>query len=722
MRHHRWGVSGIQEQQTKVTFGPFEADFATQELTKFGVRLRIARQPFQILRMLLERSGEVVMREELRQTLWASDTFVDFEHGVSAAVNKLRQVLSDNPEKPQYIETLPRRGYRFIGVISSPVPEPAGVPMREEQHEESPRGTRRRNLWALGLGGVALCCLTVAMFSLLTSPGPVPRIVGYRQLTTDRRAKGQPCDGASASRVVSDGARIFFSEDGYGLMQVSAKGGEVAPVANPFACFEVFDISPDKTELLGASVTDATRADSPLWGLLLPSGLERRIGDLSGHAAAYSPDGQTIAFATGSRWGAPNELHIAGKDGSNVRTLAHVDDGVVVNILWSPDEKSLRMGVAMGSAKNSVWEMGLNGENLHLVRRLPEAGCCFLGMNWARDQRYLLAGVGPEIWAFHEPGIFARSGRADTQLTSGPVSYRDPALSRDDKEIFAIGGRPRGELVRYDWKSQTLRPFLLGISAEHLDFSRDGQWVTYVSFPEGILWRSRVDGSERLQLTAIPFTAVLPRWSPDGTRIAFSAWLPGGDPKIYVVSRDGGNPDAIVQRQKGAQVDATWMADGNALVFGGSVFDAQSKIAKVDLVTRQVTIVAGSEGMNSPRVSPSGRFIYAEKSGGRMFLLDQQTGQWSEVPEKSSGSSWPQWSSDSKYVYLGRDPELRAGEFHVSRLRVSDQKIVPAAVVNVPEGLVGVWGGWMSTAPDGTPVLLRDLSIQEIYALDVDLP
>jgi Tol biopolymer transport system component len=672
--------------------------------------------------MLLERSGELVTREELRQALWASDTFVDFEHGLSAAVNKLRQVLSDNAETPRYIETLPRRGYRFIGVITSPVEEPVGVTVGEEQQEGPPRGTRRRNLWALGLGGVALCWFAVAIFAWVRSPGPAPRIVGYRQLTTDRRAKGQPCDGASASRVVSDGARIFFSEDGYGLMQVSANGGEVAPVANSFACFEVFDISPDKTELLGASVTDPTLADNPIWGLLLASGLGHRIGDLSGHAAAYSPDGQMIAFATGSQWGAPNELHIAEKDGSNVRTLAQVDAGVVVNIFWSPDGKSLRMGVSMGSAKNSVWRVELNGGNLHLVRRLPEAGCCFLGMDWTGGQKYLLAGVEPGIWAFRETGIFAGRSGADTQLTTGPVSYRDPAFSRDGREVFAIGGRPRGELVRYDWKSQTLQPFLSGISAEHLDFSRDGQWVTYVSFPEGILWRSRVDGSERLQLTAVPLTAVLPRWSPDGTRIAFSAWLPGGDPKIYIVSRDGGNPEAILPRQQGTEVDATWMADGNGLVFGGPVFDAQSKIAKVDLATRQVTVIAGSEGMNSPRVSPSGRFIYAEKSGGRMFLFDQETGQWSEVPEKSSGSSWPQWSSDSKYVYLGRDPELRAGSFHVSRLRVSDRKIEPVAVVNVPEGLVGVWGGWMSTAPDGTPVLLRDLSIQEIYALDVDLP
>jgi Tol biopolymer transport system component len=199
--------------------------------------------------------------------------------------------------------------------------------------------------------------------------------------------------------------------------------------------------------------------------------------------------------------------------------------------------------------------------------------------------------------------------------------------------------------------------------------------------------------------------------------------FPGGDAKLYVVSAEGGNPELLSQSQdlQDLDVDATWTPDGNSLVFGGSIFDTKSKISSVDLRTRRVSIIPGSEGMSSPRVSPDGRFVYAEKAGGHIFLFDQQTKKWSEVAESPSGG-WPQWSSDSKYIYFIHDPELRKGSFHVSRLRVTDRKIEPVASVNVPEGLVGVWGGWMSTAPDGTPLLLRDLSIQEIYALDVDLP
>jgi cholera toxin transcriptional activator len=125
-----------------IVFGPFEADLQTQELRKNRVRLRLPGQSFQILKMLLDRPGELVTREELHKALWPSDTFVDFEHGVNAAVNRLREALGDSADCPSIIETLPRRGYRFIGTINSrpPVPEigpnisrETSFPQRDEQ-------------------------------------------------------------------------------------------------------------------------------------------------------------------------------------------------------------------------------------------------------------------------------------------------------------------------------------------------------------------------------------------------------------------------------------------------------------------------------------------------------------------------------------------------------------------------------------------------------------
>jgi DNA-binding winged helix-turn-helix (wHTH) protein/Tol biopolymer transport system component len=121
-------MSGNQQVPTVISFGPFEANLHTQELRKHGVRLRLPGQSFQILEMLLKRPGELVTREELQQALWPSDTHVDFERGVNAAVNRLRDVMGDSADTPHLIETLPRRGYRFIGSIDvPPKPDPGPV-------------------------------------------------------------------------------------------------------------------------------------------------------------------------------------------------------------------------------------------------------------------------------------------------------------------------------------------------------------------------------------------------------------------------------------------------------------------------------------------------------------------------------------------------------------------------------------------------------------------
>ena len=143
---------------------------------------------------------------------------------------------------------------------------------------------------------------------------------------------------------------------------------------------------------------------------------------------------------------------------------------------------------------------------------------------------------------------------------AGPVS------SRDGKKLFAIQKGPLGELVRYDPKSQQYLPYLSGISAIHLAFSKDGQWVAYRSVPDGALWRSKVDGTERLQLTSPPMDVVRPRWSPDGKQIAFAAILPGKPEHVYIVSADGGAPKQVTNGER--EEWPNWSQDGNSLFFG----------------------------------------------------------------------------------------------------------------------------------------------------------
>jgi len=720
-------------------FGLFELNPQSGELHKNGMKIRIQGQPVEILIMLLQRPGEVVTREELQKKLWPADTFVDFEQGLNNAIKRLRAAIDDDSENPRFIETLPRRGYRFIGPVTQLQPIQATVRVAEdedkvaekEEQKASPERSKRR-LWPTLLGLAAACLFTalgVHWISYLTRP---PRVLGYKQLTNDHHIKSQIC-GLDLTWVGSDGPRVFFSEPGASVVQVSSSGGDVIKLPHPSKCFIVSDISPDKTELLGGTREKSSDLDLPLWTLSLATGEAHRLGNLIGHAAAWLPDNQRITYAVGDDISGEhgNDIYIASRDGSDARKLSRIKAGFVWRMRWSPDGRVLRVGVSHQKGSFCpVLDISADGTNLQAVNLRPRGkpwGCWF---DWSLDARYSLLVVGREpwvgadIWVFPEKrSLFPWRPAEPTQLTTGPMSFWAPAPSPDGKRIYAVGGQSRGELLRYDLKSQRLEPYLSGISADEPNFSRDGKWIAYSLFPEGSLWRSRVDGSERMQLTSPPLIGTLPSWSPDGRRIAFSGGIPaGGHWQTYIVPAEGGKSELVPQSQE-HELNPTWTPDGNSLIIGGYAHMAQTRITSIDLRTNRVTIIPGSEGMRSPRISPDGRYIVALESqtDSKFFLFDQQTQKWSLLVESSTiGIGWQVWSSDSKYVYFCNWAESPVHFLY--RVRIADRKVERVAGINVPEGLTGYFGAWITPAPDGSPILLRDMGSQEIYALDVDLP
>src|SRR5271168_4282897 len=145
----------------KTRFGPYEVDLRSGEVHKHGIRLKLQDQPFQVLAILLEHSGDVVTRDELRQKLWPADTFVDFDTGLNSAIKKLRDVLSDSADEPRYIETLPRRGYRFIAPVENG-PLPASAPVERRLATVPPVGpkpalsNKRRVIVAAAVAGLLI--------------------------------------------------------------------------------------------------------------------------------------------------------------------------------------------------------------------------------------------------------------------------------------------------------------------------------------------------------------------------------------------------------------------------------------------------------------------------------------------------------------------------------------------------------------------------------------
>jgi len=282
-----------------------------------------------------------------------------------------------------------------------------------------------------------------------------------------------------------------------------------------------------------------------------------------------------------------------------------------------------------------------------------------------------------------------------------------------------VGGDVRGELVAYDAKSQRWLPYLSGLSAEGVSFSRDGEWVAYITFPEGALWRSKPDGSERMQLTYRPLRAYQPWWSPDGKQIAFMGIGSERHWHIYLLSAQGGSAEQLTSGAND-QTDPSWSADGKSLAFGD--LDPQDpnkrSIRLLDLKTRNVTEVAGSREICCPRWSSGGRYMAGISfSGQDLMLFDFKTQKWQMLAKETI--NFMMWSRDGKTLYF--DTFLQSNPAFY-RVRTSDFKVERLVPLGSLRRANGIFGPWAGLTLDDSPLTLRDVGAQDIYALDVNLP
>src|SRR6185437_22303 len=491
------------------------------------------------------------------------------------------------------------------------------------------------------------------------------------------------------------------------IAQVAVSGGQIAHIQAPAPTMLPLAVPPDGSALLVADEVGQTAFSGPFWSLPVLGGSARRIGQLSGQAAEFSPDGRLIAYGTG------NDLGIANSDGSEPRKL-FTAPGRVSDVAWSPDRKTIRFTVAYGlSSTGSIWEILSDGNDPHELLpnwKSPPNECWG---RWTPDGKYFVFYSSGNIWGRQEKTSWL--GKADDQpfqLTSGPMAFGSPILSRDGSKLYVTGSLARGELNRYDAKAGQLAPYLSGMSADATTFSRDGQWIAYVSYPDGTLWRSKADGTEKVQLTFPPLDARLPQWSPDGKQIAFFAFSGNPRPKAYIVSNDGGQPVQIFPGTTAQEWDMTWSADGEKICFGEAPADPNAALQIVDLKTHQVSTIPDSKGLFSPRWSPDGRYLAAMPFASRsLMLFDFTTQKWQEIAKMSMG--FPTWSKKGDYIYFLHEEDQPS----VMRIRISDRKIEPVAdLKNFRQA--GLFNVGLTLAPDDSPLLLRDTGTTDIYALD----
>jgi Tol biopolymer transport system component len=542
-------------------------------------------------------------------------------------------------------------------------------------------------------------------------PLPRARVLRTTQVTTDGTVK--------VPALFTDSSRLYYAAYGQaGLVpyQISIAGGEAAPFSESSlgSYGYLAGISPNGSELLAQSWEGST-GQGPLWIVPTLTGPRHRLGNIISSDAGWAPDGQTIAIAEG------NTLSLARSDGTGAHPIL-TTAGAPSWIRWAPDGKNLRLTVTDKIGAQSLWEAMADGSDLHPL--LPgwsdsPSECCG---SWTPDGRYFVFQSNhsgrSDIWAIREKKtIFGRSAQQPMQLTSGPMDFLGPLPGKDNKSVFVLGWQRRGELVRFDAKSKQFVPYLSGISAEGLDFSKDGQWAAYTSVPEGNLWKSKVDGSDRLQLTFPPTQAYEPRWSPDGRHIAFQGIVPGQPWKMYLVAADGGQPEEIGE----GIGDVGWSPDGTSLIFHSGMTDFSStsprSIRLLDFKTRKVSTLPGSEGLYSPRWSPDGNHIAALRVGPEILLIyDLDRKEWTELTKIAV--DFPIWSRDSKYIYF----DSSENPPNLYRLRVADKKLEQVTSLRGIR-LGPTLGGLLSgLTVDDSPLVVRGIGSQEIYLLDLDLP
>jgi Tol biopolymer transport system component/DNA-binding winged helix-turn-helix (wHTH) protein len=644
----------------RARFGPFEIDLHTHELWKFGTRIRLGGQPFEILAVLLDQPGELVTRENLRSRLWPEDTFVDFNHGLNAAVNKLREALSDSAEEPRYVETLPRRGYRFIAkvewipgstvkrgivpVATRPAPEaspstvvdaaPEYVAMKSGK--ESPIG-RAAILSLIGVGAIFTILLAAIFFGKTSSRSRFEGSEGggiehTRTLLSisDTDAPAFSPDGNSVAfyrqHSAAAGAGIYVTSVGSDhLVQLTANDGDCCPVWSPDGRWIAFSRGTNRESSIYMVPADAGSAQklkadalatqSGMFRLTSATSAERKLDTNGvvphGRAIDWSPDGKFIAFA------GPSGIYIAGVEHSSVKRITEPPP---LSEDWgpkfSPDGATvLFVRVQHNGLSNEIQSVSATGGvSTHIF---SEPGKIDSPPQWSYDGRSVIFSSNrtghPALWR-----LSLDAPDSVVQISEAGSPAWDPAVSRHGYRLAYE--RLLRSLSIWQMDLSTVRgkrPYLIVSSTSDTDqgpgpqFSPDGQKLAYMSDRSGTMeiWISNRDGSNPFQLTAVG-GAGTPRWSPDSQTLVFDVSRPNS--AIVSMNLHGGAPQ-VLTNDKFDNVCPSWSRNGKWIYFAsdrGGDFQVWRMPAQGGSPV-QVTHHGGHAALESL----DGKFVYYAKNG-----------------------------------------------------------------------------------------------------------
>jgi Tol biopolymer transport system component/DNA-binding winged helix-turn-helix (wHTH) protein len=661
-----------------IRFGIFEANLDTGELRRNGAKVKLQDQPFQLLALLLAKPGEIVPREELRSQLWSEDTFVDFDHGLNAAVRRLRDALGDSADNPRFVETLSRRGYRFVAPVQT---------QTNDGKERDPQGNNSawsaRPYWRVAL--VVIVLLAGSGAGWLAARHFSPDIKDSR--FTELRLTANPSDDPVLNAVISPDGKYLAFTDRKGFYLKAVESGETHSVALPdgFIARPVswfpegshvlankFPGSGEQSTVWLGSKPGGPEEQPSMWSISVFGGNPRKLLE-NAEARSISPDGSQIAFVRGEK---NQEIWLASSDGEQARKIISEPGEMFGSVVWSPDSRRLafvRYGYHPGAHEGYVSISACNPatKETHIILSDANLGDA---LAWASDGRliYSLAEQPPnqngsDLWAVRLDSATSRPIGEATRLTSSPDRKMGLSVTANGKSLVFLkwSGAPQvylsDILTRTGRLSSSRRLGLPEGTNLPYAWTSDSKSVLFTSDRDGPthVFKQAVDQPAPDLLVGGKDSVMLTRLNSDGSEILYLVSAKRNDKlgsiKIMRMPLSGGAPKLVLQDEAIGNFQCAHFP-ASLCIFSQS-FPSADRFVIFDPVTgakKELTRIEGPPGYKyNWSLSPDGSTIAAAvwRSNQIQFLSTTNGSTKSIVVKGPGGILALDWAPDGRSLW-----------------------------------------------------------------------